>query len=160
MTLEKTLLEDPIKFLRENPHGFFDGDNESATYDFTWKPTLEELVNDIYETLHSVSTDEYFEHLDAAWRNLLQLAKGKIGKGETEDAFAVLRDLWPDAFGEQAGISWWGSFENLKSSGDPWPELIRSSFRGADDNGPIEPAEELKFAHYVTYEPFAWGEAA
>lgn len=154
---DKIFLKDPIQFLRDNPYGFFDGDNESAIYDFTWKPNFQALVTDICETLDSYSIDEELEHLDKEWRDSLQLANQQLEKGHIEDAFNLLQKLWPVAFGEQAGISWWGTFETLKSDDDPWPEMIRSGFRGTDDKRPIEPMEELNFAHYVTCDPFEWG---
>lgn len=156
MTLDKKFLDDPIKFLRENPYGFLDGNNESATYDFTWKPTLEELVKSIYETLYSCSSDEDIEHLDEAWLGSLQIAKDKVEKGQTQQALALLLDLWPGAFGEQSGISWWGTFEDLKFSDGMWAQLVRSSFRQIDDSRPLEATEEINFAHYVTCEPFEW----
>lgn len=156
MTLRKEFVEDPIKFLKGNQYGFLEGDNDSATYGFTWKGTLEEVFDDIYKSLHSYSTDEVIEQLDQGWRDSLQLAKDQFAKGQSEQAFTLISNLWPDAFGERCGISWWGSFEDLKSSDSLWPQQVRSSFRGSDDRRPITRTEEFDFANYVTCKPFEW----
>jgi len=158
MTLRKEFVDDPIKFLKENQYGFLERDDDSATYDFTWKATLGEVFDDIYQSLHSYSTDEDAdtEQLDQEWRESLQLAKEKFAQGQSEQAFTLISDLWPDAFGERCSVNWWGTFEDLKSSDSLWPQQVRLSFRGSDDRGPITSTEEFDFANYVTCKPFEW----
>jgi len=128
MTLRKKFVEDPIKFLKEHQYGFLKGDDDSATYDLTWKGTLEEVFDEIYKSLNSYSTDEDSdtEQLDQGWRDSLQLAKDKFAKGQSEQAFTLISDLWSDALGERCGISWWGTFEDLKSSNGLWAEQVRA----------------------------------
>jgi hypothetical protein len=74
--------------------------------------------------------------------------------GLTEEPLAYLMSI--DPYGDRAGISWWGSFEQLKTSEGVWPRQTRKSFRGNSDESPIKEAEEADFASYLTREPFEW----
>lgn len=87
---------------------------------------------------------------DSMWKASVNFERN----GLTEEPLAYLMSI--DPYGDRAGISWWGSFEQLKTSEGVWPRQTRKSFRGNSDESPIKEAEEADFASYLTREPFEW----
>lgn len=152
-------IENALLYLNQNPYGLLFGDDDADEYEFIWASSPEELFKKAYEMVFNAKLsyieDEGGTELDQESKGALEKARGHFEiHGLTHEVLTHLMSI--DPYGERAGISWWGSFEQLKVSEDVWPQQIRGSFRGNSKEPSITAEEEADFASYLTREPFKW----
>jgi hypothetical protein len=146
-------LEDPSSFLEKNFYGWLFGDDDCCEYEFIWVPSPEALFDSAYDSVLLESESEDSVDLAQEWRNCLNRARESFeSSGLSDETFAILFSK----SSERSGMCWWGTFDSLKTSDVPWAEQVRSSFREGGNSHPIEAHEELRFADYVTRQPFQW----
>jgi hypothetical protein len=146
-------LEDPSSFLEKNPYGWLFGDGDCCEYDFVWVASPEALFDSVYDSVLLESENEGSDDMAQEWRDCLNRARQSFESfGLSDETFAILFSK----SSERSGMCWWGTFDGLKGSDVPWAEQVRSSFREGGNPHPIEAHEELRFADYVTRQPFRW----
>lgn len=150
-------IENPLLYLSQNSYGLLYADNEAAEYEFIWAASPKELFERAYEMVLNAKLsyieEEGGTELDQESKDALERARSNFeAHGLSDEALAHLMSL--DPYGEQAGIAWWGSYEQLKTSEKGWPQQMRGAFRRNSDVSPITKEEEDNFALYVTREPF------
>lgn len=149
--------ENAVSLLNQNSYGLLFADDEAGEYEFIWTASPEELFEKAYEMVLDAKLawfeDDGVTDLDKRSEDALEKARHHFELyGLTDGALAHLMSI--DPYGDQAGIPWWGSFEQLKRSDHHWAQQVRRSFRDNEDERPIEDKEEADFAGYVTREPF------
>jgi hypothetical protein len=149
--------EQAISFLNQHPYGLLFADDETAEYEFIWAKSPEELFKKAYEMVEDARLAHLEDYgvtkLDKKSRDALERARTHFEMyGLTETTLSHLMSI--DPYGDRAGIPWWGSFDQLKTSDHGWAMQMRSSFRRGGDETPIRADEAADFATYVTREPF------
>lgn len=146
-------LEDPSSFLEQNSYGWLFGDDDCCEYEFIWQASPEALFDSAYDFVLLESEAEGSVDLAQEWRDSLNRARQSFESfGLSDETFAILFSK----SSERSGMCWWGTFDSLKTSDVPWAEQVRASFREGGNPHPIEAHEELRFADYVTRQPFRW----